>query len=74
MFKPEIWLSALALLIFIPMSVILGKNPNFDLWRFSLMFTGLSAWLSCTRNMICANRQTKIRGDVISGIKPEKRT
>jgi len=41
MFKPEIWLSALALLIFIPMSVILGKNPEFDLWRFSLMFTGV---------------------------------
>lgn len=41
MFKPEIWLSALALLIFIPMSVILGKNPLFDLWKFSLMFTGI---------------------------------
>ena len=41
MFKPEIWLSALALLLFIPMSVILGKNPEFDLWRFSLMFTGV---------------------------------
>ena len=41
MFKPEIWLSALALLIFVPMSIILGKNPNFDLWRFSLMFTSL---------------------------------
>ena len=43
MFKPEIWLSALALLIFIPMSLILGKNPNFDLWKFGLMFTGLIA-------------------------------
>lgn len=41
MFKPEIWLSALALLIFIPMSIVLGKNPCFDLWRFSLMFTGI---------------------------------
>ena len=40
MFKPEIWLIALALLVFIPMSLILGKNPNFDLWRFSVMFTG----------------------------------
>lgn len=41
MFKPEIWLSALALLVFIPMTLILGKNPSFDLWRFSLMFTGV---------------------------------
>ncbi len=41
MFKPEIWLSALALLVFIPMTLILGKNPCFDLWRFSLMFTVL---------------------------------
>jgi hypothetical protein len=41
MFKPEVWLIALALLIFVPMSIILGKNPNFDLWRFSLMFTGI---------------------------------
>ncbi len=41
MFKPEIWLSAFALLIFIPMAVFLGKNPSFDLWRFSVMFTGV---------------------------------
>lgn len=41
MYKPEIWLSALAILVFIPMTVILGKNPSFDLWRFSLMFTVL---------------------------------
>ncbi len=41
LFKPEVWLSALALLIFIPMSMIMSKNPNFDLWRFSLMFTGV---------------------------------
>ncbi len=41
MFKPEIWLSALAILVFIPMTLILGKNPSFDLWRFSLMFTVL---------------------------------
>ena len=40
-FKPEIWLSALAILVFIPMTLILGENPNFDLWRFSLMFTVL---------------------------------
>ena len=41
MFKPEVWLTALALLVFIPMSLILGRNPNFDLWRFGLMFTGI---------------------------------
>jgi MFS-type transporter involved in bile tolerance (Atg22 family) len=41
MFKPEIWLSALAILVFIPMTLILGENPSFDLWRFSLMFTVL---------------------------------
>ena len=41
MFKPEIWLSALTLLVFIPMTLILGENPSFDLWRFSLMFTVL---------------------------------
>ena len=41
MFKPEIWLSALAILVFIPMTLILGKNPSFDLWRFSLFFTVL---------------------------------
>ena len=40
-FKHEIWLSALAILVFIPMTLILGENPSFDLWRFSLMFTGL---------------------------------
>jgi hypothetical protein len=40
-FKPEIWLSALALIVFIPMTRILGENPSFDLWRFSLMFTVL---------------------------------
>lgn len=43
MFKPEVWLSALALLVFIPMSLILGKNPNFDMWRFSVMFTAVIA-------------------------------
>jgi hypothetical protein len=31
MFKPEIWLSALVILLFIPMTLILGENPSFDL-------------------------------------------
>ena len=39
--KHEIWLSALAILVFIPMTLILGENPSFDLWRFSLIFTVL---------------------------------
>ncbi|MBD3172507.1 hypothetical protein GF326_08550 [Candidatus Bathyarchaeota archaeon] len=42
-FKPEIWLTALATLIFIPMCRVLGKNSNFALFRFSLMFTLLIA-------------------------------
>jgi len=40
-FKHEIWLSTLAILVFIPMTLILGENPSFDLWRFSLIFTVL---------------------------------
>ena len=40
-FKTEIWLSVLGILVFIPMTLILGKNLSFDLWRFSLMFTVL---------------------------------
>ena len=43
LFKPEIWLTALAVIIFIPMSRILGQNSNFDLFRFSLMFVLLVA-------------------------------
>ena len=43
LFKPEIWLSALAALIFIPMSRVLGQNSNFDLFKFSLMFAILIA-------------------------------
>ncbi|MCJ7731824.1 hypothetical protein MUP51_05855 [Candidatus Bathyarchaeota archaeon] len=41
LFKPEIWLTALAAIIFIPMCRILGQNSNFDLFKFSLTFTGL---------------------------------
>ncbi len=43
LFKPEIWLTALAAIIFIPMSRILGQNSNFDLFKFSLLFTFLVA-------------------------------
>ncbi len=43
LFKPEIWLTALAVIIFIPMSKILGQDSNFALFRFSLMFTLLIA-------------------------------
>jgi len=43
LFKPEIWLTALAAIIFIPMSRILGQNSNFDLFRFGLLFTFLIA-------------------------------
>ena len=39
MFKTEIWLNAQVILVFIPMTLILGKNLSFDLWRFSLMLT-----------------------------------
>lgn len=37
-FKPEIWLTALATLIFLPLCRILGQDPNFALFQFSLMF------------------------------------
>ncbi len=43
LFKPEIWLTALAVIIFLPMCRILGQNSNFDLFRFSLMFSILVA-------------------------------
>ena len=38
LFKPEIWLTALAAIIFIPMCKILGQDSNFALFRFSFMF------------------------------------
>jgi len=41
LFKPEIWLIALATLIFIPMGRILGQDSNFALFRFGLMFVSL---------------------------------
>lgn len=43
LFKPEIWLIALATLVFIPLCRILGQNTNFALYRFSLVFVGLIA-------------------------------
>jgi hypothetical protein len=43
LFKPEIWLTALAVIIFIPMSKILGQDSNFALFRFGIMFTLLIA-------------------------------
>jgi len=43
LFDPEVWLTALALLIFIPMTRIYSQNSNFALFRFSLMFTILIA-------------------------------
>lgn len=43
LFKPEVWLIALATLIFIPMGRILGQDSNFALFRFGLMFAGLIA-------------------------------
>ena len=43
LFKPEIWLITLAVLIFIPMSRILGQDSNFAPFRFGLMFAFLIA-------------------------------
>ena len=43
LFKPEVWLIALATLIFIPMGRILGQDSNFALFRFGLLFAGLIA-------------------------------
>ena len=42
-FKPEIWLTALATLVFIPLCRILGRNTNFALFQFGLVFAGLVA-------------------------------
>ncbi len=36
---PEIWLTVIATVVFFPMMFILNQQKNFDLWRFSLLFT-----------------------------------
>lgn len=36
---PEIWLSAITAIVFFPMMYMLNQQRNFDLWRFSLLFT-----------------------------------
>jgi heme/copper-type cytochrome/quinol oxidase subunit 4 len=36
---PEIWLAVISAIVFFPMMYILNQQRNFDLWRFSLLFT-----------------------------------
>lgn len=36
---PEIWLAAITAIVFFPMMFMLNQQRNFDLWRFSLLFT-----------------------------------
>lgn len=36
---PEIWLAVIATIVFFPMMLMLNQQRNFDLWRFSLLFT-----------------------------------
>ncbi|MBN2335111.1 hypothetical protein JXL21_06085 [Candidatus Bathyarchaeota archaeon] len=36
---PEIWLSLIAAIVFFPMMFLLNQRGNFDLWRFSILFT-----------------------------------
>ncbi|MCB2172276.1 hypothetical protein KQH65_06035 [archaeon] len=43
LFKPEIWLTALATIIFIPLCRVLGQNTNFALFKFGLVFVGVIA-------------------------------
>lgn len=38
---PEIWLSIIAVAVFFPMMYMLVQQKTFDLWRFSLLFTGI---------------------------------
>ncbi len=37
--NPEIWLAAITAVVFFPMMFMLNQQRNFDLWRFSLLFT-----------------------------------
>jgi Mn2+/Fe2+ NRAMP family transporter len=37
--NPEIWLAAITAVVFFPMMYMLNQQRNFDLWRFSLLFT-----------------------------------
>ena len=43
LFKPEIWLTALATIIFIPLCRVLGQNTNFALFKSGLVFVGVIA-------------------------------
>jgi len=43
LFKPEIWLTALATIIFIPLCRVLGQDTNFALFKFGLVFVGVIA-------------------------------
>jgi heme/copper-type cytochrome/quinol oxidase subunit 4 len=36
---PEMWLAVITAIVFFPMMFMLNQNRNFDLWRFSLLFT-----------------------------------
>lgn len=36
---PEIWLTVITTVVFFPMMFILNQQKNFDLWRFSLLFS-----------------------------------
>ncbi len=36
---PEIWLAVITAIVFFPMMFLLNQQRNFDLWRFSLLFT-----------------------------------
>ncbi len=36
---PEMWLAVITAIVFFPMMFMLNQQRNFDLWRFSLLFT-----------------------------------
>jgi len=36
---PEMWLAVITVVVFFPMMYMLNQQRNFDLWRFSLLFT-----------------------------------
>lgn len=38
---PEIWLSLIATLVFFPMMYVLKENPQFDLWRFTILYVAI---------------------------------
>lgn len=43
LFKPEIWLTGLATITFIPLCRVLGQYTNFALFKFGLVFVGVIA-------------------------------